>query len=237
MTEQELDRIMRRVLIDSLKIDDERAEKEQAPSFKPTSRYKRRMRAMVADPLSWLHRQEHPRWQQIARRVAIILITCVVAIGGIIAINPTARATVVRWVVEWYENNIVYRYWGEQNTEELPQYEISGLPDGYVETARDIAPGLVAVTYEDQNGDVIYFDYSFMHQGTQTNFILNDDDVFDVMVNQMNGQFIESRIPGNFNSLTWVDSDANIQFSLDGNFGLEVLLHIAESVSLCKATK
>ena len=65
MTEQELDRIMRRVLIDSLKIDDERAEKGQAPSFKPTSRYKRRMRAMLTDPLSWLHRQEHPRWQQI----------------------------------------------------------------------------------------------------------------------------------------------------------------------------
>ena len=48
MTEQELDRIMRRVLIDSLKMDDEKAEKDQGPSFEPTSRYKRRMRAMLA---------------------------------------------------------------------------------------------------------------------------------------------------------------------------------------------
>lgn len=237
MTEQELDRIMRRVLIDSLKIDDERAEKGQAPSFKPTSRYKRRMRAMLTDPLSWLHRQEHPRWQQIARRVAIILITCIVAIGGIIVISPTARAAVVRWVVEWYENNIVYRYWGEQNTEELPQYEISGLPDGYVETVRDTSPGLVAVTYEDQNGDVIYFDYSFMHQGSQTSFILNDEDVCSVMVNQMLGQFFESNIPGNLNSLTWIDPDLNIHFTLDGNFGLEELLYIAKGISLCKMTK
>lgn len=238
MTEQELDRIMRRVLIDSLKIDDERAEKEQAPSFKPTSRYKRQMCAMLADPLRWLRRREHPRWQQIARRAAIILIICVVAIGGILAISPTARAVVVRWVVEWSENNIVYRYWGEQNTEELPQYEISGLPDGYAETVRDTAPGLVAVTYEDQNGDVIYLDYIFMHQGAQTDFILtDDDDVFDVMVNQMYGQFLESRIPGNLNSLTWIDSDKNIQFSLGGNFRLEELLHIAESVSLCKTPK
>ena len=176
---------------------------------------------MLTDPLSWLHRQEHPRWQQIARRVAIILITCIVAIGGIIVISPTARAAVVRWVVEWYENNIVYRYWGEQNTEELPQYEISGLPDGYVETVRDTAPGLVAVTYENLNGDVIYFDYSFMHQGAQTDFILTDDDVFEVMVNQMPGQFFESNIPGNLNSLTWIDPDLNIHFTLDGNFGLE----------------
>lgn len=237
MTEQELDRIMRRVLIDSLKMDDERAEKDQVPSFEPTSRYKRRMRAMLADPLNWLYWQEHPRWQQIARRVAIILITCVVAIGGIIAISPTARAAVVRWVVEWYENNIVYQYWGEQNIEELPQYEISGLPDGYVETVRDIAPGLVAVTYENQNGNVIYFDYSFMHQGAQTDFVLNDDGVFDVMVNHMDGKFIESHIPGNFNSLTWIDPDLNIQFAVEGCFDFDSLLRMAESISLCKMLK
>lgn len=237
MTEQELDRIMRRVLIDSLKMDEEKAEKDLGPSFEPTSRYKRRMRAMLANPLSWLHRRENLRWQQIERRVAIILITCIVAIGGILVISPTARAAVVRWVVEWYENNIVYRYWGEHNAEELPQYEILGLPDGYVETVRDIAPGLVAVTYENQSGDVIYFDYCFMYKGTQTDFILNDDNIVDVMVNQMNGLFIKSNVPENLNSLVWIDSELNIQFALDGHLGLEELLHIAESVTLCKTTK
>ncbi len=237
MTEQELDRIMRRVLIDSLKMDVERAEKEQGPSFEPTSRYKRRMRAMLADPLSWLHRQEHPRWQQIVWRVAIVLLVFAVAFGGIMAISPTARAVAVRWVMEWYESNIVYRYMGEQNTDALPQYEITKLPDGYVETVRDTAPGLVAVTYENQMGDVIYFDYNFMHQGTQTDFILNEDSVFNVMVGQMNGQFIDSQIPGNLNTLTWLDSDMNIHFDLSGNFGLLELLHMAESLSLCEVTK
>ena len=139
MTEQELDRIMRRVLIDSLKMEDERDEKDQAPSFEPTSRYKRRMRAMLADPLSWLHRREHPLWQRVARRVAIILFTCAVAFGGVMVFSPTARAAVARWVVEWYENNIVYLYTGEQNTEVLPQYEITELPEGYVEICRDCA--------------------------------------------------------------------------------------------------
>ena len=121
MTEQELDRIMRRVLIDSLKMDDEKAEKDQGPSFEPTSRYKRRMRAMLADPLSWLHRQEQPRWQQIARRVAIILLTCALAFGGVMAFSPTARAAVVRWIVECYENIIDYVYIGDQNSEALPE--------------------------------------------------------------------------------------------------------------------
>lgn len=237
MTEQELDRMMRRVLIDSLKMDDEKAEKDQDPPFEPTPRYKRRMRAMLADPLSWLHRQEHPRWKQIARRVAIILIACVAAIGGIMVISPTARATVIRWIVAWHGNNIDYVYTGEQNTEAMPQFEITELPDGYAETVRNTAPGLVAVTYEHQDGNVIYFDYNFMHQGTQTNFILSYDDVFDVMVNQMSGKFIESRIPGNLNALTWIDPDLNIQFTVEGCFGFDSLLHMAESISLRKLLK
>lgn len=237
MTERELDRIMRRVLIDSLKMDDEKAEKDQGPPFEPTSSYKRRMRAMLADPLSWLHRQGHPRWKQIARRAAIILIACVVTIGGIMAISPTARAAVVRWAVELYENNIAYRYRGEQNAEALPQYEITELPDGYVETMRNISPGLVSVTYEDQFGDVIYLDYVFMYQGTQTNFVINEDSVLNVMVNQMNGQFIESQIPENLNTLTWINPDLNIHFTIDGYFNLDTILHMAESVSLCKTPK
>ncbi len=237
MTEQELERIMRRVLIDSLKIDDERAEKGQAPSFKPTSRYKRRMRTMLTDPLSWLHRQEHPRWQQIARRVAIILIACIVAIGGIVAISPTARATVIRWIVEWYENNIDYRFMGGQNTEALPQYEITDLPDGYVETVRDTAPGLVAVTYENQTGDVIYLNYACMHQGTLSSFDTENADVFDIRVNHLDGKFFRSRTPENLNTLTWIDPDQNLQFIVDGRIEYDALLHIAGSISLCKTPK
>lgn len=236
MTEQELDRIMRRVLIDSLKMDDERTEKNQAPSFEPTSRYKRRMRAMLADPLSWLHRQEHPRWQQAARRIAIILLICVLVFGGTMAFSPTARAAVVRWVMERYGNHITYLYTGEQNAEALPQYEITELPDGYVETERDTSPGLVSVTYENQDGDVIYFDYSFMHQGSQTIFILNEDDVCDVMVNHMDGQFFESHIPGNQNLLAWIDPGLNIHFTIGGCYDLDILLHMAESIYLYKMT-
>lgn len=235
MTEQELDRIMQRVLIDSLKVEAE--QEDQDSPFKQTSRHKRQMRAMLANPMGWLYRREHPVWRRVAQRVAIIFLTCILTFSGVMAFSSTARATVVRWVIEWYGNNIDYLYTGEQNTEALPQYEITRLSDGYVEIDRDVAPGLVAVTYENRKGDVIYFDYSFMHQGTQTDFILDDDVVFDVMVNQVSGQFIESRIPGNLNSLTWIDPDLNVQFSIEGCLDLDSFLNMAESVSLCKMPK
>ena len=60
MTDKELDRIMRRVLIDSLKMEEEKERDEQAPSFTPTLRYKRQMRTMLANPIRWMRQQEYP---------------------------------------------------------------------------------------------------------------------------------------------------------------------------------
>lgn len=237
MTEQKLDRIMRRVLIDSLKMEDERVEKDQSPFFEPTSRYKRQMCAMVTDPNRWLHRRECPQWQRVAHRAAIILLVCILAFGWIMAINPTARATVVRWVVEWYENTINYSYSGEQDTDVLPDYEIVELPDGYVEKKRNIAPVLAAVTYENLKGDAIYFDYVYMYQGAQTNFVLSEDNVFDTLVNGMEGKFLKSQTSEKMNRLTWIDTEANIQFTLSACMEYDALLRMAESVSLCKTLK
>ena len=59
MTDQELDRIMERVLIDSLKLDWEKAAQEEIP-FEPSSQHQRQMRAMLANPLRWVRRRERP---------------------------------------------------------------------------------------------------------------------------------------------------------------------------------
>jgi len=237
MTEQELDRIMRRVLIDSLKTETEQSMEEQAPLFEESSKHRRQMHAMLANPLRWLHRREHTVWRRVLQRVAVISLACILTFSSIMALSPTARASVVRWVMEWYGNTINYLYTGEQNSELLPQYEISDLPCGFVETTRDIAPALVAVTYENHSGDIIFFDYSFMHQGSQTNFILNDDDVFDVQVNGMYGKFFRSHTSEKLSDVTWIDSEQNIQFTIGGCLEYDVILHMAETVSLCKTTK
>ena len=192
------------------------------------------MRAMLADPTRWLHRQVRPVWKRIVQRAAVILLTCILAFGGVMAFHPTARASVIRWAIEWYEATIDYLYNGKQNAEALPQYGIAELPDGYTETARDIAPGLVSVTYENQRGDVIYLDYAFMHQGSLSYFNVEDADVFDIHVNGMDGKFFQPRTPGDLCTIFWIDTEQAIQFAIDGCFEYDALLHMADSVSLCK---
>ena len=233
MTEQELDSIMRRVLIDSMKVEAQQDKEEPDPPFRATSRHQRQMRAMLANPIKWLHRRERPVWKQIAQRAAVLFLIFILVFSGIMAFSPTARAAVVRWVVEWYENRVIYRYAGEQNTESLPQYEIAGLPEGYVEIERKTAPGLVVVIYENTQKEKIAFDYVFMHQGAASGFETKDADVFEIQVNSHQGTYFEAHAPGALNTLTWIDEDQNLQFAIDGCYQYDELLYMADSISLC----
>lgn len=232
MTDQELDRIMRRVLIDSMKLEEEG--EDNGPVFEPSLRHRRRMRAMLANPLGWLRGRERPLWRQAVRRAAVLLVVCGMTLAGAMAFSPAARTAMVRWVVERSGYDIDYIYAGEGSEEALPQYEITALPEGFVETERDVLPGLVDVIYESPSGDVIWLSYVFMRQGALTSFDTKDANAFDVTVNQLPGTFFEARTPGNLNTLRWIDPDLNMHFTVDGCFDLDVLLHMAESISLCK---
>ena len=67
MTDQELDTLMRRVLLDSLKLDLEGAAGGELP-FNPTPRFQRQMTAMLANPLKWARKRARPLWKNVAQK-------------------------------------------------------------------------------------------------------------------------------------------------------------------------
>ena len=101
MTDRELDRMMQHVLLDAIKCDCEK-ELDDIPAFKPTNNYQRQMAAMLSDPLKWARNRARPIWKSALQKVAMILLLFSLSLGGLMAVNPTARAAVVRWVTEWY---------------------------------------------------------------------------------------------------------------------------------------
>ena len=153
------------------------------------------------------------------------------------AVSPTVRAAVVRWVTEWYETHIVYRYSGEDISGEMPQYEISGLPQGYTEIIRDVYEASVSVVYESPSGDMICFDYTYMQQGAANIIAPGDDEILDVTVNGIQGQFFLPHDPADAKTITWIDADSNLQFVVKAFCSETDILHIAESVSLVKTEK
>ena len=132
MTDRELDRMMQHVLLDAIKRDCEK-ETDDVPAFKPTRHYQRQIAAMLSDPLKWARKRARPIWKSALQKVAMILLVFTLSLGSLMAVSPTVRAAVVRWVTEWYETHVVYRHLGTPMTCKIPQYTITDLPDGYGE--------------------------------------------------------------------------------------------------------
>ena len=242
MTDRELDRMMQHVLLDAIKRDCEK-ETDDVPAFKPTRHYQRQMAAMLSDPLKWARKRARPIWKSALQKVAMILLVFTLSLGSLMVVSPTVRAAVVRWVTEWYETHIVYRYSGEQITGEMPQYEITDLPEGYaeVESKRIEWPDYISFTYYNpnkENDQGIIFDYTYMSQGGVADFVTEDSETISVTVNDLKGQLFFSKDWENTRStLTWIDADNNIQFTLMAALNETDILHMAESVSLVKMPK
>ena len=235
MTDRELDRMMQHVLLDAIKRDCEK-ETDDVPAFKPTRHYQRQIAAMLKDPLKWERRRARPLWKNVAQKAAVILLVFSLSLGSLMAVSPTVRAAVVRWVTEWYETHIVYRYSGEQITGEMPQYEITDLPEGYAEDERVNWPSYVSVVYQNKDtGKTIYLDCTYMQQGSASDYVTDGVEVVPVTVNGLSGQlFLTDDWENKWNTITWIDAERNLQFEIDANVNRDVILHMAESVSLVK---
>ena len=236
MTDRELDRMMQHVLLDAIKRDCEK-ETDDVPAFKPTHHYQRQIAAMLSDPLKWAQKRARPIWKSALQKVAMILLVFTLGLGSLMAVSPTVRAAVVRWVTEWYETHIVYRYSGEQITGEMPQYEITDLPEGYIEDERVNWPSYVSVVYQNKDTDkTIYLDCTYMQQGSATDYVTDGVEVVPVAVNGLSGQlFLTDDWENKWNTITWIDAERNLQFEIDANVNRDVILHMAESVSLVKS--
>ena len=240
MTDRELDRMMQHVLLDAIKRDYEK-ETDDVPAFKPTPRYQRQMAAMVKDPLKWERRRARPLWKNVAQKAAVILLVFSLSLGSLMAVSPTVRAAVVRWVTEWYETHVVYKFSGEQIADEMPQYEVTDLPEGYAETERVEWPSYVSIIYQkvnDENTPWIYLQYIYMQQGASSNFEIENADIIPVTVNGLEGQlYLTKDSEQSDSTITWIDPNENILFAVSAALGDDDILHIAESVSLVKTEK
>ena len=235
MTDNELDQLMQRVLLDAIKSDCEK-ENSVVPSFEPSLRYQRSLAAMIADPLKWAHKRTKPLWKKVLQKVAIVLIVFSLSLGSLMAVSPNIRAAVVNWVTEWYETHITFRYLGTPTEDEMPEYTIGALPNGYaeVDSEREEWPDYICIVYRNEvSGKTIYFDYTRMTQGYVNDFEVNSDTATSsVLVNGMQGYlFQEKNWERQRSSITWIDSDKNLQFTKHAYLPQSRILQMAESVS------
>ena len=162
-------------------------------------------------------------------------------IGSLMVVSPTARATFIRWVTEWYETHVTYHYAGDDMVGDLPEYTITELPEGYVENQEErIATQIqVSILYQSDTGYPITLHYIYLQEGAASQFVLDSTD--DVVIDNVNGYeayiFAATGQENDSNAITWIDPQSNIQFTVQAQMSTDDLVHMAESVSLVNSPK
>ena len=233
MTDQELDQMLRRALLDAAAQEAE-ALPQEPPELSP--RHGRSMRAMLRDPLAWARSRRRPTLRTAARRAAAVLLVLSAAV--LVTVSPQARADITRWVAEQTGNVLDFQFRGDSPAQPIPQYQITALPEGYVETERTDALDAGNVTYKNSDGDTILLDYAYMQDGALHRIILNDTDTMsDIRVSGMPGKLIISTEEKSFDCILWIDAAQNLQFTITAAAEESVIIAMAESVSLYDPTK
>ncbi|WP_409969898.1 DUF4367 domain-containing protein [Bengtsoniella intestinalis] len=194
--------------------------------------FQRKMKAMLANPQRWAKRYGRPLWKRYLQTAAAVLLVCTMSLGTLMAVSPTARAAVLRWATEWYETHIVYRYAGEASSDELPQYHIGTPLGSYIELTRIVTPNLISVTYQNDDGTVLFFTYIYMADGTAWGFVTDDMDVTAIAIDNNEGYLFIAQNAEDTNAITWVDAELNIQFTIDGFATASELQMMAESIEI-----
>lgn len=237
MTNYDDDRFLRNILLDI--VEEEYATELASPGEVATSlRFRRQMKRMLANPNAWAKQRQRPLWQKFLQKAAVFLLICSVTFGAVMATSPTVRATVIEWVVEWYETHVVYRFFGDSDLNGVPRYDITELPTGYNsvgEVTRLIES--VIVKYKNKEETAICLEYAQAENGSALIVNTENMEVSAIKVDGHYGYLYLSSNSQESNLIIWYDEQEKIQFMIDGFVTKEDLLKMADSVSLCKLTK
>ena len=163
---------------------------------------------------------------------ALILTTLIVT-------NTFADEMGLRWRVRYRENEVTWLFKdGMEQEGDLPNYEPTWLPEGYVwDRSHDGILRDRMTSYKNLDEDQSWIHFSYMHISDKETYHLGSLDkgtyeVESIEINGMPGELYTFVDEPDSGYLLWVDKQGCIVFLLDFNSGAEDAVIIAESVAL-----
>ena len=226
MTDNQL---IRQALLDAALADYGTADLPEAPTFSP--RYLAWEKKFLQNPQAFAQRALRPVWQTSLRSAACFLLVVSLSFGSLMAFSPQARAWVVSWFTEWYEDHVSYQFQGEYiPVESLQDWTLGYLPEGYVQTDYIDLENIVIRLYNNDDPNMeIEFNYQLLTDGNEYRLDNERHIPSDIYIHNMPGQFLAA-IDGSQNFLVWFDEESKHAFLLMSRQPRDVLIQIAESV-------
>lgn len=237
MTEGQENELLRDILLDA-------AAEEFAPEFssaeqvETSPKFQKSMQSLLADPKKWAERRQRPVWKRAAKMVATIALIGILSLGMLMLISPKVYAAVVNWVTEWYDTYIMYRFSGEHMASDLPQYQLSYIPEGYCREAKVISTPddysrTTSMRFMARSGNHrLLFEYGPMESGGSLAIELENMSVSDISINGNRGHLYSSTVATQSSAITWFDAESNTCFFLDGYLSDDELIYTAQNVIL-----
>lgn len=174
-------------------------------------------------------------WKKFAQSAVAAVLVVLIGFSMLCVFNTEVRAAVVTWFKETFGTYTTYRFTSEDQNE-LPDYELTWIPDGYELIREDSYEQMYGAVYLRENNiiDGFTFDYSIANNDTQMSIHSNYGQYHSEAVNisGKHGELYLSNNANDANALIWFDEDNNIVFSITSYMDASVILHIANNVKI-----
>lgn len=178
-------------------------------------------------------------WHKMLRVAAAIIITISLTFGTVMVASPSARAAVVQWVREVYENSMIYRFFSEPSDESLPLFGLDWIPTGFEQVDSFYDKELYRSVYMNtQTGQGFAFEYYYMDRGTVSMVAPIEGCILEhTEINGNPADYYQELNDANTNVLMFFDEEKNICFSITATLDKDSIFTIAEHIILDKSTK
>ena len=225
MTDQALDNLARRVMLDAARLEYGDL-MEELPEQDFSLEFEKKMRKLV-------QRGNHPIRYRVAQIAACLLLAALLSGCTVLAISPEARAAFAGWMREVYENAFVYRFYGEaqEDRELLQETETfcrpAWVPEGYRIIRVTAGDGFTSIVYRDDSNALLVFT-CLKNGGTVQ--VAGEGVYQTVQVNGRSADLYMDQDPEEANVLVWTDVSGESIFRISGVLSGEELVKMAESV-------
>ena len=192
--------------------------------------FEHKMRALMN------RQKRHETWHKSVRRAAAVILAVLLGLATWMAVDQDARAAVVRWIREVYENSVVYRFFDDAPSEKNFSYELTWVSEGYERNSQVGDNNTQTVIYQKES-DYFTFVYHRTTESSLVQLLETRSDGVAVSVNGLPGQYYEAADSTTTNDLVWINEDDGVIFCISSFLPYEEIMHMAEGVRLCKSTK
>lgn len=161
---------------------------------------------------------------------AAVFFVLLMGAGIWLAVNVEARAAFTTWIREIYEDSFVYRFFSPAAEEEMPEYTIGWVPEGYYKISSSLQHGMGLIIYTN-GADVFTLTYQQISPEGAIGIFSSDSTLIHekVKINDYPADFYLDPNENNANSLVWIDEKNEIAFCITAIFTQDVMIRIANS--------